>query len=194
MQDSPLPPPFLAKTSTCEDDESFRSMMSAHEAGHAAVGMILGARVEAVYAAVVTRLPNGNFRLVYLTKFGSLAKRGLGLKEQILLTAGGAAGEILLNGKSDNENIVRDKADLKAVGFTNFDYCVDHAIQLLGPNLTLLSSLRDRIKASLSNLKKCKLTKRCTHIILAKGSEIEKLFAALGTRTNPSNFSVEAAR
>lgn len=187
---SPVHAPFSKSDYTPQ----FIATMSAHEAGHATLGITLGARVEAVYAVISDKLPNGNFRLCYLTKFGALGRAGLGMRDQIVLTAGGGAGEILLNGSWDQECVARDRADLEELGFSNFDYCMEHAIRLLRENVALLTAIRDRISVSLSNLKSCKLTKGGTHIILAKGSEIEKLFRVLGFSVSSSAFNLDTAK
>lgn len=186
--------PLRAPLSATEDTPEFQATMSAHEAGHATLGIALGARVEAVYAIISDRLPNGNFRLCYLTKFGALGKRGLGLKDRVLFTAGGGAGEFLLNGRWDHECVARDKTDLEELGVSNFDYCLDEAIRLLQENSTLLIAVRDKIRMSLSSLKGCKLTKKGSHIILAKGSEIERLFRTLGSHVNSSTLDLDIAR
>jgi hypothetical protein len=47
---------------------------------------------------------------------------------------------------------------------------------------------------SLLNLRECKVTKGGTHIILAKGSEIDKLFRTLGFRVSSSTLDVDIAR
>jgi hypothetical protein len=104
-----------------DNSPEFRTMMSSHEAGHATIGVALGARVEAVYALYLAQLPNGNARLAYLTKFGAFEKAGLDLKGRILLIAGGAAGEFLLRGSWDQDCVARDKSDLEQLGFMNFD-------------------------------------------------------------------------
>src|SRR5271156_1581355 len=51
---SPLHAPFIAANYTPE----FQATMSAHEAGHATLGITLGARIEAVYSVIADRLPN----------------------------------------------------------------------------------------------------------------------------------------
>ena len=177
-----------------EDRSEFRALMSAHEAGHVTVGLALGARVEAVYAVIREKLPNGNFSICYLTKFGSLPKRGLGLEEQILLTAGGAAGERMLNGTWDEKNAALDRKDLQSLGAVNFDYCVAHASRLLQQNDALLAAVRDKIKTQMSDLKNCKLTKKGSHIILAKDSELQNLFRNLGISLDSSGFDLNIAR
>jgi hypothetical protein len=177
-----------------EQTPKFHDMMSAHEAGHATVGISLGARIEAVYAVLGARLANGNYSIYYLIKFGALGKAGLELKERILLTSGAAAGEILLNGSWDEDCVKKDRADLEEIGIWNFRYCVDHATQLLEENRPLFKAVRDRIRASMSDLKQCKTTRGGTHIILMKGSEIENLFRKIGFRLSSSTFNLETAR
>lgn len=173
---------------------AFQDTMSAHEAGHATLGITLGARVEAVYAVPGGKLPNGNISMSYQTKFGSLARAGLDLKDRILLTAGAAAAESLLNGIVDEECVKADRADLEQLGVWNFEYCVQQASRLLGENELLLATIRDRIRASMSNLKQCKVTRKGTHIILVKGSDIEKLFRSLGHRVSTSILDLEISK
>ncbi|MGA9911598.1 MAG: hypothetical protein WBR17_03550 [Paraburkholderia sp.] len=185
--------PLSAPLPVTEDTIEFREMMSAHEAGHATVGVTLGARVEAVYAIYTAKLPNGDARLAYLTKFGSFEKAGLDLKDKILLVAGGAAGEFLLNGRWDHDCVEHDRMVLEELGFSNFDYCATQAIEVLRQNNPLLIEIRDRIYRSMTNLKDCTVARK-SHISLAKGSEIEKLFRALGFRAISSSLDLETAR
>jgi hypothetical protein len=179
---------------TTEHTARFQDTMSAHEAGHATLGITLGARIEAVYAIRGSKLPNGNYSIHYLTRFGALGRAGLDLKDRILMTAGAAAGEILLNGSSDEDCVKADRADLENLGVWNFEYCVQHATQLLRENEALLTAVRDRIRTSMSNLRQCKVTRGGTHIILVKGREIEKLFRTLGFRVTSSTLDLEIAR
>jgi len=179
---------------TSQHTDEFKETMSAHEAGHATLGVTLGARIEAVYAVRGSELPNGNYSVYYLTKFGDFRKAGLDLKDKILLTAGAAAGEMLLNGSWDEDCVKADRLDLEKVGIWNFEYCVQQAAQLLRENNALLVAVKDRIRASMSNLKQCRVTKKGTHIILVKGSEIEKLFRALGFRVSSSGLDLEIAK
>lgn len=172
----------------------FHDTMSAHEAGHATLGIALGARVEAVYAIRGSKLPNGNYSVYYLTKFGALGRAGLDLKDKILLTAGAAAGEILLNGSFDEDNAKADKLDLEGLGIWNFEYCVQCATQLLQENTALLTTVRDKIRASMSNLRQCKTTRKDTHILLLKGAEIQKLFRDLGIRVSSATLDLKIAR
>jgi hypothetical protein len=169
-------------------------MMSSHEAGHATIGVTLGARIEAVYALYFAKLPDGNARLAYLTKFGAFEKAGLDLRDRILLIAGGAAGEFLLRGKWDHDCVARDKSDLEQLGFVNFDYCVAQAVEILRQNNSLLAAVKDRIQTSMTNLKGCKVTRKGSHLILAKGSEIEKLFRTLGFAASSSFLDLDIAR
>jgi len=176
-----------------ENNAQFRDIMSAHEAGHATLGIALGARIEAIYALPI-RLPNGLIRIRSFTRFGALSRAGVDLKGQILLTAGGAAGEFLLNGNWDFENVEVDSADLRQLGVWNFDYCRQTAISLLQRNIHLLNAARDKIRASMSNLKQCKVARGGTHIVLAKGSEIAKLFQSLGVHVESSALDLDIAR
>jgi hypothetical protein len=186
--------PLRAPLPVTEATPEFQATMSAHEAGHATLGITLGARIEAVYAVISDKLLNGNFRLCYLTKFGSPEKAGLDLKDRILLIAGGGAGEVLLNGRWDRDCVARDRADAENLGVSNFDYCMEQAVQLLRENEALLIAIRDKIQARMSNLKDCKLTKKGSHIILLKNSEIEKAFRALGYRVSSSILDLGIAR
>jgi hypothetical protein len=185
--------PLHAPLHSAENTSQFQATMSAHEAGHATLGITLGARVEAVYA-VLSTLPNGMVRVLYLTKFGAPGKAGLDLKDRILLTAGAAAGEFLLNGSWEQECVARDRTDLEELGVWNFDYCVETALQLLRQNNALLAAVRDKISMSLANFKDCKVTRKGTHVILAKGSEIEKLFRKLGYRVKSTDLDLHVAR
>jgi hypothetical protein len=187
---SPLNAPLPVTDNTTE----FQATMSSHEAGHATMGVTLGARVEAVYAVYSAKLPNGNARLAYLTKFGAFEKAGLGLKDRILLIAGGAAGEFLLRGSWDFDCVARDKSDLGELGFLNFDYCAAQAVEVLRQNNPLLVAVKDRIQNSMANLKDCKVTRNGSHFILAKGSEIEKLFRTLGFAASSSLLDLDTAR
>lgn len=186
--------PQNAPLSKTDNTPEFRAMMSSHEAGHATIGVTLGARVEAVYAVYSAKLPNGKARLAYLTKFGAFEKAGLDLKDRILLIAGGAAGEFLLRGSWDHDCVARDKSDLDALGFLNFDYCVAQAIEVLQQNNPLLVAVKDKIQSSMTNLKDCKITRKGSHFILAKGSEIERLFRTLGFAVSSSSVDLDSAR
>jgi hypothetical protein len=185
--------PLHAPLHEAEDNAQLRDTMSAHEAGHATLGITLGARVEAVYA-IPSNLPNGKVRINYSTKFGSPQKAGLDLKDRILLTAGAAAGEFLLNGGWEPESVERDRADLEELGAWNFDYCVETAIRLLRENISLLTAVRDKIRTSMFNFKQCKVARKGTHIILAKGSEVERLYGTLGFRITSSILDLDIAR
>ena len=185
--------PLHAPLHEAEDNDQLRDTMSAHEAGHATLGITLGARVEAVYA-IPSNLPNGKVRINYSTKFGALLKAGLDLKDRILLTAGGAAGEFLLNGNWESENVERDRVDLEELGAWNLDYCVETAINLLRENMSLLTAVRDKIRMSMSNFKQCKVARGGTRIILAKGSEIERLYRTVGFRVRSSLLDLDIAR
>jgi hypothetical protein len=185
--------PLHAPLYEAEDNDQLRDTMSAHEAGHATLGITLGARVEAVYA-VLSTMPNGKVRVHYVTRFGALGRAGLGLKEQILLTAGAAAGEFLLNGSWEPECVARDRTDLEELGVWNFDYCVETALQLLRQNTALLTAVRDKIRTSMVNFKQCKVTKKGTHVVLAKGSEIEQLFSKLGYRVRSAALDLNIAK
>jgi len=180
--------------SSTDNDADFINTMSAHEAGHAALGMSLGARVEAVYAIPGCKLPNENVSVTYKTRFGDYGRSGLVLEDKVLLEAGGAAAELILNGRWDDHCVKLDRADLEKIGILNFEYCVAKAIELLRKNETFLAAVRDTIRTRLSNLKRCKVTRGGTHIILAKGSEIEKLFRGLGSLVSSSGFELEIAR
>jgi hypothetical protein len=177
-----------------ENNSKLQETMSAHEAGHATMGITLGARIEAVYAIPGIKLPNGNVSIYYLTKFGSYERAGLDFKAKALIVAGGGAGEFLLNGARDEECVKADRVDLEKVGVWNFEYCVQQATELLRENERLLKAVRDRIRTSMSNFKQCRVTRKGTHIILTKGSEIEKLFCALGFRVSPSKLDLEIAK
>jgi hypothetical protein len=177
-----------------ENTSKFQETMSAHEAGHATIGITLGARIEAVYAIPGIKLPNGNVSVHYLTKFGAYERAGLDLKGQVLIAAGGGAGELLLNGTSDRDCVKADRVDLEKAGVSNFEYCLQQAANLLRENEGLLRAVRDRIRTSMSNFKRCKVTKKGTHIILARGSEIEKLFRTLGYRVSSSALDLDTAR
>jgi hypothetical protein len=178
-----------------EHNSKLQDIMSAHEAGHATLGVTLGVRVEAVYALRGDTNPiTGNIRIRYLTRFGARAKAALDLKSTILLTAAGAAGEVLLNGNWDQENVRQDRTDLEEIGAWNFDYCVEQAVHLLRENKVLLVAARDRIKASMSNFKQCQVTRKGAYIILAKGSEIEKLFRNVGFSVSPEVLDLDTAR
>ena len=168
--------------------------MSAHEAGHATLGITLGAKIEAVYARINHRLPDGNFRPLYMTRFGALGRAGLGLKDRVLLIAGGAAGEVLLMGEWDREEVRIDRSDLEKLGFMNFEYCVEQAIGLLRQNNPLLVAVREKIRESMLNLRQCKLAKNKTHIVLARGHEIDKLFWKLGHRADSSDLDLDVAK
>jgi len=172
----------------------FNEVMSAHEAGHATVGVAIGARIEAVYAVIGVRLPGGNHSISYQTKFGSLRKAGVDLEGQVLLTAGAAAAEILLNGSANPENTKADRADLEKVGVRNFEYCVSMAKEILVANNELLVGIRNLISSRMSDMRSCKLARGGSHIVLAKGSEIEKLHKLLGSPTDPLSFDMSVAR
>jgi hypothetical protein len=176
-----------------EDSPEFKTTMSAHEAGHATMGITLGARVEAVYARILDRTPNGNFRLCYLTRFGSFREAGLDLKDQILLIAGGAAGELVLNGAWDEKCVAIDQAEAKALGVSNFSHCISEGIKLLRENIVLLTAVRNHVKTSMLDLKDCNLAKGNTHIILAKGHEIERLYRAVGFPVTSAKLDLSAA-
>jgi hypothetical protein len=115
-------------------------------------------------------------------------------EDRILLTAGAAAAEILLTGSVDEECVKADRADLEELDVWNFEYCVQQATQLRRENQALLVAIRDRNRMSISDLKQCKVTRKGTHIILAKGSEIEKLFRTLGHRVSSSILDLEIAQ
>lgn len=179
-----------------EPNSEFLDTMSAHEAGHAVAGSALGARVEAVYAlrADAPNPVSGKFVIRYLTKFGALRVAGLGLKDKILLIAGGTAGEILLNGKSDGENAREDRRELNELGFPNYDYCVEQAVHQLRENHALLLALRNNIREKIPDLKHCKVTRKGTHIILASGSDIAKLYRTLGVSATAEMLELETAK
>lgn len=176
-----------------EDNPEFKATMSAHEAGHATLGITLGARIEAVYAQLCERSPDGNFRVCYLTRFGAFRRAGLELEDEILITAGGAAGELLLNRTWDEKCVAVDRMQAAELGASNFSYCINEAIKLLRENIVLLTAIRDQIRMRLLNLKECKLTKRKTHIVLAKGEEIERLYRAIGFRVSSTNLKLADA-
>ena len=186
--------PLNAPLPITDNSPEFQAMMSSHEAGHATMGVTLGARIEAVYAVYSAKLPNGTARLAYLTKFGAFEKAGLDLKGRILLIAGGAAGEFLLRGSWDQDCVARDKSDLEQLGFMNFDYCAAQAVEILRQNNSLLVAVKDRIQSSMTNLRNCKVTRKGSHLILAKGSEIERLFRALGFAASSSFLDLDTAR
>ena len=172
----------------------FQDMMSAHEAGHAALGIALGVRVEAVYA-LRSGSPNpvtGNIRYLYQTKFG--VKAGVHLKDLVLFTAGGAAGEFILNGNWNQECVQVDRKQLENRSIWNFDYCVEQATERLRENHALLVAVRNKIRLSMSNFRRCRLARGGTHVILAKGSEIEKLFRVVGFSVSSALLDLEKAR
>src|SRR5580704_4635088 len=169
---------LLATLPLTDYTSDFQDLMSAHEAGHATLGITLGTRIEAVYAQRGDKPNpvNGKIRLLYQTKFGAPSRAGLNLKDIILFTAGGAAGEFLLNGKWEPDCVQVDRTQLEERDIWNFGYCVKLAIDLLRENQDLLTAIRNKIRASMSELKNCKVARRGTHIILVKGSEIDKMF------------------
>ena len=175
----------------------FQDMMSAHEAGHATLGITLGARIEAVYA-IRNDKPNptnGKIRLLYQTKFGGPIRAGLHLKDIALFTAGGAAGEFLLNGgKWDQECVQVDRTQLEERAVWNFSYCAKQAIGLLQENYELLVAVRNKIRSSMSDLKQCKVARNGTHIVLVKGSEIERLFHRMGFSVSSATLDLEIAK
>jgi hypothetical protein len=178
--------------SDCTSD--YLDMMSAHEAGHATLGITLGARVEAVYALLIGRAPISTaIRVVYHTKFGRLGRLGLNLKDRILFTAGGAAGEFVFRGIWDPENAQVDRKQLEELEIWNFEYCVEQAIDRLSENKALLVAVRAKIRSSMSNFKQCKLAKKGTHVILATGAEIEKLFRDKGFSVSSEALDLEIA-
>ena len=75
-----------------------------------------------------------------------------------------------------------DREELRGLGASNFGYCVDIAADLLGQNRNLLAAIRDLVRTRMSNFRDCKVTRGGTHIILAKGSEIDNLYRGLGFR------------
>jgi hypothetical protein len=172
----------------------FRDRMSAHEAGHATLGRCLGARIEAVYARIMSRRANGDFRVAFLTRFEAAGWPELAFEDKILSVAGGAAGEMLLLEGWEDGQVSVDRRILKERGFDNFNYCAEHATRLLERNKPLLVATRDIIRARMSDLKHCELAKGGSHIILAKGSEIEGLFLEIGSQVNRIEFELEAAR
>jgi hypothetical protein len=177
----------------CTSD--YLDMMSAHEAGHATLGITLGARVEAVYALLISRAPiSTQIRVVYHTKFGRFARLGLNLKDRILLTAGGAAGEFVLRGIWDQENAQVDRKQLEELEIWNFEYCVEQAIDRLSENRALLVAARDKIRLSMINFKQCKLARKGSHVILAMGSDIEKLFRDKGFSVSSEALDLEIAK
>lgn len=185
--------PLRAPLHEAENTPQFQDTMSAHEAGHATLGITLGAKVEAVYA-IPSNLPNGRVRIHYVTKFGARSNTGLHLSDRILLTAGAAAAEFLLNGSWEAENVDRDRTDLQGLGAWNFEYCVQTAIALLRENINLLTAIRDTIRSSMANFRQCKVTRGGTHIILARGSDIEKLYRRLGFRVASSTLDLDIAK
>jgi hypothetical protein len=175
----------------------FQDMMSAHEAGHATLGITLGARIEAVYA-ICNDKPNpanGKIRLLYQTKFGGPIRAGLHLKDIVLFTAGGAAGEFLLNGgKWDQECVQVDRTQLEERAIWNFDYCAKQAIDLLQENKALLVAVRNKIRSSMSNLKQCRVARNGTHIILVRGLEIQRLFRSMGFSVSSDKLDLSVAK
>lgn len=191
---SPSADPSFSAPPVAEYTDNFRNLTSAHEAGHATLAITLGARIEAVYARIDSRLANGNFRLRYMTRLGALGRAGLELRDKVLVIAGGGAGEALLLGRWHGEEVCCDRADLEALGFFNFEYCVARATELLEANRTLLVAVREKIDASVSNMKHCKLAKNKTHVVLATGHQVEKLYNKLGFRINSCGFDIELAK
>jgi hypothetical protein len=180
---------------SAEYTSEFQDMMSAHEAGHATLGITLGARVEAVYAALISQAPaSTKIRVVYQTRFGRLARLGLNVKDRILLTAGGAAGEFVLKGVWNRETFQVDRKQLEELEIWNFRYCIEQAIDRLSENSALLVAVRDKIRFSMLNFKQCKLAKKGSHVILATGAEIEKLFRSKGVSLSSETLDLEIAK
>ena len=186
----PADPLFSPASYTVE----FRDRMSAHEAGHATMGLALGARIEAIYARIHSKLPNGNFRLQYLTRFDSAGWLALDLRAKLLLTGGGAAGDLLLIGAWDEAQVNVDRHVLEEQGFFNFQYCAEQAIKLLEQNKPLLHAIREQLRTRMSDMKQCALAEGGSHVVLVSSTEIDKLFGELGSRVSFTEFDLDKAR
>ena len=183
------PSPYTLSACTPE----YKGLLSLHEAGHATVGTMLGIRIEAVYTTF-EYTPSGMARIRQLCRIGPQSSRQMSLRDKVLLIAGGPAAELMINGTWDPDKAKVDRAQLQAIGIWNFEYCVDAALDRVRANEPLLIAIRRRIKFSMDNLKQCKLTRGGTHIILAAGSEIEKLSRTLGCPVDSESLNLETAR
>lgn len=190
--DDSYSPPEVLFTPTGQTPE-VRTIMSAHEAGHATVGLSLGAVIEAVYARIHSRLPNGNFRVQHLTRFSSVGWPRLDTRAKVLIVAGGAAGEFLLNGKWDHAEVNVDRHVLRELGFSCFDYCAEQATALLVHNKRLLREVRDALTARMSDMRNCGLAKGGTHVVLLSNQEISRMFGELGRRIECPDFDLDKA-
>jgi hypothetical protein len=83
---------------------------------------------------------------------------------------------------------------LKELGFSNYDYCVEQAVHQLRENHALLLALTDKIREKMADLKHCKVTRKGTHIILASGSDIAKLYRAVGVSGTSEMLELETAK
>src|ERR1700683_953488 len=176
-------PPSHGPLHQAEITDSFHHIMSAHEAGHAILGVSMGLRLEAIYS-VLTWLPTGDVRTTYCARFG----RSKGNKRiSILLLAAGAAGEILLNGEYDPKNADCDRLDLQELGASNFAYCVDTAVSLLKENIEMRRIVKNQVFESLRNFKACKVARGGNHVVLAKGSWVNRLSREMGS---PANWEI----
>jgi hypothetical protein len=186
------PPDFLFSPTPLTAD--FWARMSAHEAGHAILGMSLGACIESVYARIGGRLPNGSFRVGYFTAFEGTDWSALGQKSQVLLTAGGAAGEVLLMGNWDEVEVNVDRYVLNKLGFPNFKYCAEQAIELLARNRPLLAITSEKLYKRMSNMRGCSFKKGSdSDIVLLSGTELNELFVKMGLAVECADFDLGKA-
>jgi hypothetical protein len=58
----------------------------------------------------------------------------------------------------------------------------------------LLLALRNNIREKMADLKHCKVTRKGTHIILASGSDIAKLYRTLGVSATSEMLELETAK
>jgi len=166
-------------------------MQSAHEAGHATLAVAVGETVDAVYARIGNQLANGGFLVGFFTRHHSA-----NIRTRLLIASAGAAGELVLTGTWRAENALPDRELLFEEGFSNFDYCVTIAAELLRQNRSLLIAVRDAIKASM-----CRLgivsQKRLSpgDLSLVSGEEIANVFRSMGSRrADSSQFDIAIAR
>jgi hypothetical protein len=171
----------------------YNELLSLHEAGHATIGTMLGIRIEAVYTTF-EYTPTGMARIRQHCKIGPTSSKAMSVEDKVLLTAGGPAAELMMNGRWDADNGKVDRAQLQEIGIWNFEYCVDAAVERLQPNQNLLLAMRQQIKLSMENLKHCKLTRGGTHIILLGGGEIKRLGRVLGSPVESGSVRLEIAK
>lgn len=172
-------------------DPDYWDMQSAHEAGHATLAVVLGERVDAVYARIGKRSPNGKFLAGFFTRHQSTD-----IKAKLLISAAGAAGELVLTGTWQTGNAQPDRELLNEEGFSNFDYCVTAAAELLDQNRPLLTAARDAIKARMCSLGNGSQQQMAPgDLLLVSGEEIEKMFRSMGARrANCSHLNIETAK